>query len=78
VPAVVAGAGPFEVIGVPLATGGRSALPSGRRPGVFVAPLGADPEEIGVRQHEYGHLAIESSGIVRQRILQYLVRKRAI
>ena len=74
VPAVVARAGPFDVAEVPLSIGGRSAFPFSSRPGVFLAPFGADAESIGVRQHEYGHLAIESLCLVRKGILKYLLR----
>lgn len=75
VPAVVARDGPFDVAEVPLSVGGRSAFPFSTRPGVFLAPFGADAESIGVRQHEYGHLAIESLGLVRKGILRYLLRR---
>jgi len=57
VPAVAAGAGPFEVLGSDL--NGGCSMPTANEPGLYAAPFDADSAlALGVRQHEYGHLGL--------------------
>jgi hypothetical protein len=78
-PSVAAGDGPFRVKHRDIEFGGCCTMPSGETPGLFEAPfVNSDTAAIGVRQHEYGHLAVERNHVLPKNALQKLVRQYLI
>lgn len=76
IPAVAAGRGPFVISDLPIEAGGRTANPWKGRCGIFAAPLALQIEALAVRQHEYGHLGLETQRLGPARLLHYLTRRR--
>jgi hypothetical protein len=75
-PAVAARAGPFRVAARSVASGGACALPWRGADGVFLAPLdNLSLMAIAIRQHEYGHLALEGGGLIPARVLMLLCNR---
>jgi hypothetical protein len=74
-PAIASGKGPFDVRPYGADRGGQSSEPLGKRPGSLWVPLGSTcDEELGVREHEYGHFGLRRRRLISRSLTADLER----